>query len=148
MSNEDFPLFEFFGPPKANPNPKPGIISEDNTGNYLFRKGKTIMLKLRSETKPRRIAVFIEPDVIVVTRSRERHLHKKSNSYGINYRLLTDWGHIRRVKIRDEFGLYELAADYVRQCPCLRFTRSHDGNEYELQYFVPLRAIEEGLVSP
>lgn len=112
------------------------ILSESD-GNSLYLNGSQIKLKLVTETHSRTIGEIVD-DKIVLTRSYNRHLHRKTMSYGINYMMIKSLPHIKTIILNDERGRWAIYTDEVRTCPCLYFKKSADGNAYELQYFVPV----------
>ena len=70
-------------------------VDEDLYGNRITVKGDTIRLKLSSESRSRLVFTFHD-DALYTVRTRGKHLHVKSDSYGFN-------DHILRTAVKSKY---------------------------------------------
>jgi hypothetical protein len=110
----------------------------DKTGNALicYKDGK-VTLSLLTEKRDRNIG-FIKDKMLFVDRSYDKHLHRKSNSYGFNYHLLKLSKSFDYVAINeDDERLFVVPKhailDYGK---VMFFKNSEDGNSFEVQIFL------------
>ena len=105
--------------PKTRKHPPGGYAAHkpveqtmtDELGNNLFaiNNGLTIELytQLKDDDKRRYIGtVDIRMKTLTVKRNRAVHLHRKTNSYAFNFRILETGKTFDRVRIIDHFGSY------------------------------------------
>lgn len=88
-------------PSRVKNDPTIQIAVMDNNSNCLlyFQDGK-VGLWLETEQRDRNLGV-IKEKTLFVKRDSEKHLHRKSNSYGFNYNLL------KMLKLFDKIVLTE-----------------------------------------
>ncbi len=60
----------------------------DEHKNRWYLDGNVVLLKLASESHPRKIGVLFDKRLIVY-RNREKHLMKQNDSYGFNEQVVT-----------------------------------------------------------
>jgi hypothetical protein len=73
---------------------------EDEHGNRLYRRSNTVFLQLENEAYPRKLGIIDEENqVIEIIRESSKHLHRKSNSYGFNFQLLSTATVFNKIKL-------------------------------------------------
>ena len=78
------------------------IIQHDDHFN-----SRIIRIQTRFSEHTKRIGVInLHEKWLFVKRVRSEHLHKKSNSYGLNHHILANATKFDHVKITDDFGTY------------------------------------------
>lgn len=123
---------------------KKRTIDIDELGNELFTKGKTIFLKLVEENYSRRIATIrLENESLFMSRQYDKHRHKKSDSYGFNYRVLKMAKHVKYIDLRDEHNVYRIPIDFILSKGEFLFFKQKG---FEKQIFVPIPDLKEFLV--
>ena len=85
---------------------KKTIRIPDADGNELRIVDRTILLKLASETKTRRIGLINSKNQLYIKRKRIIHLHYKSDSYGFNHYIIDNAKKFSSVLLIDERGRY------------------------------------------
>lgn len=117
----------------------------DPEGNFIrsYDHGDLIQvfLKLRSESSARRLG-YIRPAqrILELERNRSRHLHQKSNSYGLNYELIKQSTRFDTIRIIDEFGVYDLPKDIALSNGKFLFFKQEG---FERQLFIPLTLLTQ-----
>lgn len=121
---------------ESNPNVRVAVI--DPIGNALvcYKDGK-VMLTISTESRDRKIG-FIKDKMLFVDRSYDKHLHRKSNSYGFNYNLLKLAKSFDKVAINeDDERLFVVPKDVIMSLGrVMYFKNSEDGNSFEVQIFL------------
>jgi hypothetical protein len=121
---------------ETNPNVRVAVI--DPIGNALicYKDGK-VMLTISTESRDRKIG-FIKDKMLFVDRSYDKHLHRKSNSYGFNYNLLKLAKSFDKVAINeDDERLFVVPKDIIMNFgKVMYFKNSEDGNSFEVQIFL------------
>lgn len=99
-----------------------------------------VFLKL-GQKKQRRIG-FIDrkKKTFVVTRNREKHLYRKTNSYGFNYHIISKAKTFDTILLKDEYGEYEFPVSKLLEHGKTVLHFAQQG--FELQIFLPLEIIE------
>ena len=121
---------------ETNPNVRVAVI--DPIGNALicYKDGK-VMLTISTESRDRKIG-FIKDKMLFVDRSYDKHLHRKSKSYGFNYNLLKLAKSFDKVAINeDDERLFVVPKDIIMNFgKVMYFKNSEDGNSFEVQIFL------------
>lgn len=112
------------------------IIDKLSNALMIHFDGK-VELEIATEKSTRNVGT-IKDKTLYVERTREKHLHRKSNSYGFNYYLL------KNTKIFDSVTLLEDGETYFRIPKekiiefgrVMYFKNSQDGNSFEVQIFL------------
>ena len=117
---------------------------DDQENNIISTEGsKTIIIdiKLVSEKRRRRIGVLTKSTgAFNVVRTREKHLHRISNSYGFNYRILEMANKIKTIVLTDDVSRYKIPKDYVMKNTNFLFFKQQG---FELQTFVSLAQLQQ-----
>jgi hypothetical protein len=119
-----------------NKDIKMAIIDNSSNALLIYFDGK-VELEIATEKSPRNLGT-IKEKTLYVERNREKHLHRKSNSYGFNYYLLNN------VKVFDSVALLEDGQTYynipkekiIEFGKVMYFKNSQDGNSFEVQIFL------------
>lgn len=110
----------------------------DTTHNALicYKDGR-VSIKLNSENRERKIGV-IHDEMLFVHRSMEKHLLRKTNSYGFNYNLLKKAKSFKWVCINeDDCDTYVVPVQVILDMgKVMYFKNSEDGNSFEVQIFL------------
>lgn len=121
---------------ESDPNVRVAII--DAIGNSLicYHDGK-VTLSIATEGRTRKLGV-IKEKMLFVDRNSEKHLHRKSNSYGFNYYLLKLAKSFESVAINeDDDVLYVVPKETILSMgKVMYFKNSEDGNSFEVQIFL------------
>jgi len=117
----------------------------DEEGNRIIAtdKGNVIKidLKLKSEKKRRLIGLVTKSTrTFFVTRKRESHLHRESNSYGFNYKILEMALTFDFISIQDEFKRWVIRRSEVVDNPNYLFFKQQG---FELQTFISLEYLDQ-----
>lgn len=118
----------------------------DDRGNNLkcFNNGKRIRLylKLVSEKSSRNLGT-INParKVLEIKRNRAKHLFRKTQSYGFNYKLLADSKLFENVRLMDDFQEWLIPKQFILDNGNFMNFVNHGG--FELQIFLPLSSMQE-----
>lgn len=114
----------------------------DKSGNKLIiTMSGNVFLKLTKEKRQRKLG-FIDraKKTFIITRKREKHLHRKTNSYGFNHHLISKSKTFDKILLKDEFGEYQFPISKVLDHGRTFMQFSQQG--FELQVFMPLEIIE------
>lgn len=110
----------------------------DSTHNALicYKDGR-VSIKLNTEKRERKIGV-IHDEMLFVERSIEKHLLRKTNSYGFNYNLLKKSKSFKWVSINeDDCNTYIVPVEVILNMgKVMYFKNSEDGNSFEVQIFL------------
>lgn len=104
-------------------------------------KRKTIFLKLKGDSKNRRIGtVTLSTKTLEIRRSRDKHLFRKRNAYGFNEYVLREGKSFNMVWLRDEHQHWKIPVqDILEKGWYLHFKQEG----YELQKFMSLTELEK-----
>lgn len=117
----------------------------DDFGNLIkcANNGKRIIisLKLASETRHRKLGVInLAQRSMQIKRNSAKHLMKKFNGYGFNYKLLADSKLFDTVRLSDENADWVIPKEFILENgKFLNFKKQG----FELQVFTPLDQIEQ-----
>ncbi len=101
----------------------------------------SVDLKLAAEKKRRTIGVLTKSTgVFNIVREREKHLHRISNSYGFNHRILTMSNKIKTVVLTDDVTRYKIPISYILENTNFLFFKQQG---FELQTFVSLEQLKQ-----
>lgn len=84
----------------------------DTQGNSITNLNGWVMLKLAAEKHSRKVG-YLANDILRVERTRHKHLHRLSNSYGFNYEIISKAKRFTKVLLCDEFGQYMIPNEYI-----------------------------------
>lgn len=116
-------------------------IAVDDNGNELaIADNGKVMLHLKSEPRARAIGV-IRDRVLHVDRNRDRHLHRKSNSYGFNYHVLQK-DMFDHVSINESGTHYVVPKDVILADGKVMFFKKAKAGSFEVQIFLNLDTIK------
>jgi len=125
-------------PSRVKHDPTIHIAVMDNNSNCLlyFQDGK-VGLWLETEQRDRHLGI-IKEKTLFVKRDSERHLHRKSNSYGFNYNLLKMSKSFDKIVLtEDNENMYVMPKDIILNMgKVMYFKNSEDGNSFEVQIFL------------
>lgn len=125
-------------PSRVKNDPTIQIAVMDNNSNCLlyFQDGK-VGLWLETEQRDRNLGV-IKEKTLFVKRDSEKHLHRKSNSYGFNYNLLKMLKLFDKIVLtEDNENMYVMPKDIILNMgKVMYFKNSEDGNSFEVQIFL------------
>lgn len=110
----------------------------DNEGNKIENIGGNLFLRLKGEARSRKIG-WIYNGILYVSRIRDKHLHRKSNSYSFNHHIIANAKTFNRVSIRDEKGVYNLKNEEMLDKGEFLFSQEKG---FEKQLFVSLDYLE------
>jgi hypothetical protein len=104
-----------------------------------------LYLYIKTEDRKRYIGkINKENRVLYIRRDRMKHYHYESKGYGYNYKLFKHSTRFDTVHLTDEFSSFEFPRTLVtKQATVMNFIDSDDGNDYELQYFLPIKIMNE-----
>lgn len=124
--------------PKRFDTPDNKYIILDNSGNVMTITFKGLVhLHLSKEKRPRKLGI-IDGDTLFVERSSDKHLHRKTRSYGFNYLLLKKLDDIRTVVLTEDkmrtFRIPKTAILNLGQV--LNFKYAADHQSFEVQIFM------------
>lgn len=117
----------------------------DDFGNLLkcCNNGKRIVmsLKLASETKHRKLGIInLAQKAMQIKRDSGKHLMRKLNAYGFNYKLLSDSKLFDTVRLSDEKYEWVIPKQFIiDNGQFLNFKKQG----FELQTFITLSQIEQ-----
>lgn len=112
------------------------IIDKLSNALMIHFDGK-VELEINTEKSKRNLGM-IKDRTLFVERKMEKHLHRKSNSYGFNYYLLKttklfDWVALKE----DDTNFYVLPKEKILELGrVMYFKNSTDGNSFEIQIFL------------
>lgn len=125
-------------PSRVKHDPTIHIAVMDNNSNCLlyFQDGK-VGLWLETEQRDRNLGI-IKEKTLFIKRDSERHLHRKSNSYGFNYNLLKMSKSFNKIVLtEDNENMYVMPKDIILNMgKVMYFKNSEDGNSFEVQIFL------------
>ena len=130
------------------------VTVRDNLGNILIieqnkdeRYGHIshLYLQVGGETRRRSIGVLDKlRRVFFVTRLRAKHLHRKSNSYGFAYNVLSKATHFDEVMLTDDEGYYLIPRKVILdEGKFMVFKNDVTGESFEKQIFLSLDVIKK-----
>lgn len=125
-------------PIRVKNDPTIQVAVMDNNGNcLLYFLGGKVCLWLATEERDRRLGI-IKDKILYVNRESEKHLHRKSNSYGFNYNLLKMSKNFDSVAIsEDSEAMYVVPKETILTMgKVMYFKNSEDGNSFEIQIFL------------
>jgi hypothetical protein len=101
-----------------------------------YKDGR-VSIKINTENRERKIGV-IQDEMLFVDRSIEKHLLRKTNSYGFNYNLLKKAKSFKWVSINeDDCTTYVVPVQTILDMgKVMFFKNSEDGNSFEVQIFL------------
>lgn len=117
---------------------------EDNNGNIICTKnnGKRIIvyLKVPKFLKIKKIGTInIAKKTLTIKKTREKHLFKKYNAYGLNVYLLRNAKTFDKIKIIDNYNTFYFSLEWaLENIKYLTFSKAG----YELQGFISLQQLE------
>lgn len=116
-------------------------VADKNGNKLIIKMSGNVFLKLSTEKRQRRLG-FIDraKKLFIINRKREKHLHRKSNSYGFNHHLISKSKSFDKILLRDEFGEYQFPISKVLDHGQTYLHFQQQG--FELQVFLPLEIIE------
>lgn len=108
----------------------------------IIRNTKTIHLKLAGEKGRERLigTIDIEHDWLMVERKRDKHLHRKSLSYGFNEYLIKNAKAFKNIMLHDESGYYLIPLDVIKENGKYLFFKQQG---FEVQLFLELEIIKK-----
>lgn len=111
----------------------------DDFGNMIIPQAGKLILQLSASNKKLTIGKFNLPSkTLYLSRKREKHLHKKSNSYGFNYEMIKRSIKLDTVCLTDEYGVYKFPKQLILdEGKFLTFKQQG----FERQIFLPLDTI-------
>ena len=128
---------------KLRQKPKTNILT-DHFGNQIvinnYDKCISLFVKLISERYKRKVGDVIKSTrVLKVYRSRYKHLHRKSGSYGFNHQILVEAKKFDIIRLNDEHGSYNIPRTFILENGSfLHFQKQG----FERQIFLPVDKIE------
>jgi hypothetical protein len=119
---------------------KGNVFIAEHTEEDIF-----VYIYLKSEDRKRYIGrINKEQRILFIRRDRSKHCHRKTSSYGFCFKLFKESTRFDTVHLRDEFGSFQFPkATVLNECRVMNFTQSEDGNDYELQYFLPIKIMNK-----
>jgi len=119
----------------------------DEKGNLLVLKnnGKRVIVSLRligEGNRCRKVGIInLKQKRIEIRRNRAKHLFRKGDSYGVNYKLINDSTLFDFVSITDEFSRWVVPKQFIiDNGKILNF--SNAGVGFEVQTFISLAQME------
>ena len=124
-------------------------IDVDRKGNVFIaehtKEDIFVYIYLKSEDRKRYIGrINKEQRMLFIRRDRKKHCHRKTSSYGFCFKLFKESTRFDTVHMRDEFGSFQFTRSLViKESSVMNFTQAEDGNDYELQYFLPIKVMNK-----
>lgn len=117
----------------------------DEQGNLVrcINNGRKIALslKLKENPKPRKIgSIVISTKTLEVKRSRDKHLFRKNNSYGFNYKILKDAKLFDSVRLSDEQSEWLIPKTFILENGSFLHFKENGG--FERQIFVEIDKLD------
>lgn len=123
---------------------KINAISDEYGNNlYVHNNGVRILifLKLKQEARKRRLGVInLDTKTFYVKRVRAKHLFNKNQSYGFNYKLLSEAKKFDKVRLQDDFNEWLIPVKYILDNGSFLHFK---GEGFERQIFIELSSINE-----
>lgn len=96
-----------------------------------------VELEIATEKSTRNVGI-IKDKTLFVERSSDKHVHRKSNSYGFNYYLLKNVKYFDWVAINEDgVNFYVIPKQTIIDLGnVMYFKNSQDGNSFEVQIFL------------
>lgn len=118
----------------------------DEVGNLLTisNNGKRLLLSLKliAETKKRRIGIVnLAQKVFEVKRNRAKHLFRANQSYGFNFKLLSDAKLFTNVRLSDDVCEWLIPKDFILTNGSFLHFKNNGG--FEKQIFIELEKIKQ-----
>ncbi len=99
-----------------------------------------VRLFIRSDRKERTLGIIDKIERVVnMVRTRSKHLHSKSNSYGFNYLLINEAKTFDVVVLKDEITTYKIPKHIILKHGEFLFFKQRG---FEKQIFVPLALLD------
>lgn len=116
-------------------------IIDAKTNNKLQLRGRNVYLILFKSGQQRLLGTINNNTrTIHVTRNREKHLFRKSDSYGFNENLMKLTNSFDYILLKDNYGQYRFHKNIViKYGEYMNFKQQG----FELQLFLPLKKIQE-----
>jgi hypothetical protein len=121
---------------------------KDENGNIICTKnnGKRIIvyLKVPKFLKIKKIGTInIAKKTLTIKRTREKHLFRKYNAYGLNVYLLRNAKTFDKIKIIDNYNTFYFSLAWANEnVKYLTFSKAG----YELQGFISLQQLEQFII--
>jgi hypothetical protein len=121
------------------------LVDTDKNGNTILAEliafdTYAMYLKLLSEGRARHLGnIDTRAKVMFVERDRQKHLYRKTQSYGFNEYVLRN-GDFNTVVLTDDFGKYVIPKDTIFQYGNYL---NHKRSGFELQIFLRLELINK-----
>jgi len=118
--------------------PENEMVIVDNSGNVITVTFKGLVhLHLSKENRPRKLGL-IDGDTLIVERDSDKHLHRKTRSYGFNYMLLKMLKQVSKVKLtEDKVRTYLIPKTVIIDFgQVLNFKYAAEGQSFEVQVFL------------
>ena len=121
---------------------------KDENGNIICTKnnGKRIIvyLKVPKFLKIKKIGTInIDKKTLTIKRTREKHLFRKYNAYGLNVYLLRNAKTFDKIKIIDNYNTFYFSLAWANEnVKYLTFSKAG----YELQGFISLQQLEQFII--
>lgn len=121
---------------------------KDDKGNILTFKNNTkriiIYLKVPRFLKIKKIGTInLTKKTLTIKRTREKHLFKKYNAYGLNFYLLKNARTFDKIKIVDNYNTFYFTKEWaIENIKYLTFSKAG----YELQGFLSLQQLEQFII--
>lgn len=114
----------------------------DKNGNKLILTVKgNVFLKLKNEKRKRKLGVINRAKkIFIIKRNRQKHLHRKTNSYGFNHHIISKAKTFDKILLKDEYGEYQFPISKILDHGKTFLHFMQKG--FELQIFLPLEIIE------
>jgi hypothetical protein len=118
----------------------------DDAGNTLEiytdkdDQQRVLKLKLDNESRTRHIAsISLKDRTIEFLRKKDKHLYRRTNSYGVNEKIISDGQTFDTVVIRDETDTYVVPRDFILKQGKIMF---HKEKGFERQLFITLESLQ------
>lgn len=99
-----------------------------------------VRIYIAQERKERRLGIINKKTrALTITRSRSKHLHQKTQSYGFSYMLLSEGKTFDVVILKDETNAYKIPRTQILKQGEFLFFKQQG---FEKQIFVPLTILE------
>jgi len=121
---------------KSDKTIRVAIVDPTHNALICYKDGR-VSIKINTENRERKIGV-IHGEMLFVDRSIEKHLLRKTNSYGFNYNLLKKAKSFKWVCINeDDCETYIVPVKTILDMgKVMFFKNSEDGNSFEVQIFL------------
>lgn len=116
-------------------------VADKNGNKLIIKVSGNVFLKLSKEKRHRRLGLIDrDKKLFIINRKREKHLHRKSNSYGFNHHLISKAKTFNKILLTDEFGEYQFPINKILDHGKTFMHYKQQG--FELQIFLPIEVIE------